>query len=81
MAAWGYEISLRLLKKKLKLEEKFLIPARPCNILYIQGRKFNNNKIFTVLKEYYLNEISFAFFKIVIPNNKRKSLDKVGNLF
>ena len=47
MAAWRYEISLLELKKCFTcslrslgkyfstLEEKFRIPARPCNILYI----------------------------------------------
>ena len=47
MAAWRYEISLLVLKKYFTsernervqyfstLEEKFLISARPCNILYI----------------------------------------------
>ena len=47
MAAWGYEISLFVLKKYctserservkyfLTLKEKFRISARPCNILYI----------------------------------------------
>ena len=47
MAAWRYEISLRVLKKYFTrslrslvkyfstFEEKFRISARPCNILYI----------------------------------------------
>ena len=47
MVAWRYEISLLVLKKYFTrslrslvkyfstLEEKFLISARPCNILYI----------------------------------------------
>ena len=47
MAAWRYEISLRVLKKNFTrslrslmkyfstLEENFRISARPCNILYI----------------------------------------------
>ena len=47
MAAWGYEISLLVLKKyfmsehskRVKyfstLKEKFRISVRPCNILYI----------------------------------------------
>ena len=47
MAAWRYEISLLVFKKYFTsernervqyfstLEEKFLISARPCNILYI----------------------------------------------
>ena len=47
MAAWGYEISLLVLKKcfmserseRVKyfspLKEKFCISARPCNILYL----------------------------------------------
>ena len=33
MAAWRYEISLRVLKKYF--EEKFRISKRPCNILYL----------------------------------------------
>ena len=51
MAAWRYEVSLLVLKiyftRSLRslvkyfstLEEKFLISARPCNILYFM--KFN----------------------------------------
>ena len=51
MAAWRYKISLLVLKKYLThllrslvkyfstLEEKFRIPARPCNILYISHQK------------------------------------------
>ena len=47
MAAWRYEISLLVLKKYFTCslralgkyfstrEEKFRIPARPCNILYL----------------------------------------------
>ena len=47
MAAWGYKISLLVLKNiylvrcahsgniSSKLEEKFRISVRPCNILYI----------------------------------------------
>ena len=47
MAAWRYKISLLMLKKYFTLslrslvkyvstlEEKFLISARPCNILYL----------------------------------------------
>ena len=47
MAAWRYEISLLVLKKYFTrslrslvkyfstLEEKFRIPARPCNIVYL----------------------------------------------
>ena len=50
MAAWRYKISLLGLKKYFTpslrllvkyfatLEEKFRISARPCNILYINGR-------------------------------------------
>ena len=35
MAAWRYEISLLVLKKYFSTrEEKFCIPAQPCNILY-----------------------------------------------
>ena len=49
MAAWGYEISLLVLKKYFNrslcslvkyfstLEEKFRISARPCNILYLSN--------------------------------------------
>ena len=49
MAAWRYEISLLVLKKYFTrslrslvkyfstLEEKFLISARPCNILYFSS--------------------------------------------
>ena len=38
MAAWRYEISLRVLKNVkyfLTREEKFLISKQPCNILFI----------------------------------------------
>ena len=35
MAAWRYEISFLVLKNFSKLEEKFRISARPCNILYL----------------------------------------------
>ena len=34
-AAWGYEVSLLVLKNISTLEETFRIFARPCNILYI----------------------------------------------
>ena len=52
MAAWRYEISLIVLKKYFArslrslvkyfatLEEKFLISARPCNILYLFQKHF-----------------------------------------
>ena len=51
MVAWRYEISLLVLKKYFTrslrslvkyfstLEEKFRIPARPCNILYSSNDK------------------------------------------
>ena len=49
MAAWRYEISLVVLKKKnfnnfSTLEEKFRISARPCNILYF----IQNNSPFLI---------------------------------
>ena len=54
--AWRYEISLLVLKKYFTcslrslvtyfstLEEKFRIPALPCNILYINNKKKQNKK-------------------------------------
>ena len=57
MAAWRYEISLLVLKKYFTrslrslvkhfstLEEKFLISARPCNILEQQGLKLKQHQL------------------------------------
>ena len=59
MAAWRYEISLLVLKKYFTrslrslvkyfstLEEKFRISKRPCNILYVIGKKNINSKSLT----------------------------------
>ena len=56
MVAWRYEISLLVLKKYFTcslrslvtyfstLEEKFRIPALPCNILYINNKKNKTKK-------------------------------------
>ena len=35
MAAWRYEIFFLVLKNFSKLEQKFRISARPCNIRYL----------------------------------------------
>ena len=56
MVAWRYEISLLVLKKYFTcslrslvkyfstLEEKFRIPARSCNIPYINNKKTKQKK-------------------------------------
>ena len=73
MAPWRYEISLLVLKKYFtserservkyfsKLEDKFRISARPCNILYLINARISVLNSLNTLLIYYLGFVVYLY--------------------
>ena len=77
MAAWRYEISLRVLKNVKYFstrEEKFLISKRPCDILlifyYIKTNEIPNHFIFAI---YYVTIVTVLSSRVKISRFPAKA--------